>query len=358
MKSDTLDRLKEYPILDVARDLGFEVDRYRKLHCPFHQDDTPSLVFYPATNSFYCFGCGKSGNSLTLYSELAGLDIGATIREMALRYLPDAGGGESKGWRKRRPVPQVVRPPKTEPPPTSEADEARFSAIYEALRDVCLQQPTNELSEQAAGYLASRGFTEKTLRDFRIFTIADYAEASWHLKARFSTLDLRESGLYNDKDNLIFYKHPILIPYYRDGRIVYLQGRVIGQPEPNFHKYMWLVGRPLTLFNADLLKTLKLHTTVHVTEGAFDCMTLVQEGMPAVGLGSANVFKKEWAKGFRRYDVCFYLDNDAAGHRAADELEPMLQDLGIVTSRKYLPAGFKDVNEYFVAKGGGQGSLF
>lgn len=351
MKTDTLDRLKEYPILDVARDLGFEVDRYRKLHCPFHPDDTPSLVFYPATNSFYCFGCGKSGNSLTLYAEIAGLDIGATIREMALRYLPDAGG-ESNRRQQLRPVPQLVRATKpVVSVPTTEADEARFSTIYEAFRDACLRQGTSAVSEQAAAYLQSRGFTEKTLRDFRIFTIADYAEVSWYLKTRFSALDLRESGLYNDKDNLIFYKHPILIPYYRHGRIVYLQGRVIGQPEPNFHKYMWLMGRPLTLFNADVLQSLKLHSTVYVTEGAFDCMTLVQAGMPAVGLGSANVFKKEWVKGFRRYDVCFYLDNDAAGHRAADELEPMLQDLGIVTRRKYLPPGFKDVNEYFVAKG-------
>jgi DNA primase len=355
MKTDALERLKEFPILDIARDLGFDVDRYRKLHCPFHADDTPSLVFYPATNSFYCFGCGKSGNSLTLYSELAGLDIAATIREMALRYLPDAGGGTPRRSAPPSVRPRVSNPP---PPPATDADEARFSSIYEAFRDVCLQQGTSAITEQAARYLASRGFTEKTLRDFRIFTIADYAEVSWALKSRFSALDLRESGLYNEKDNLIFYKHPILIPYYRDGRIVYLQGRVIGQPEPNFHKYMWLMGRPLALFNADSLKTLKLHSTVYITEGAFDCMTLVQDGRAAVGLGSANVFKKEWAKAFRRYDVCFYLDNDAAGHRAAAELEPLLQDLGIVTSRQYLPSGYKDVNEYYLARRGGQGALF
>lgn len=30
--------------------------------CPFHDDRSPSLVVYPETSSFYCFGCQKSGD--------------------------------------------------------------------------------------------------------------------------------------------------------------------------------------------------------------------------------------------------------------------------------------------------------
>ncbi len=37
---------------------------YRAI-CPFHKDSEPSMVFYP-NNTFYCFGCGKSGNAITL----------------------------------------------------------------------------------------------------------------------------------------------------------------------------------------------------------------------------------------------------------------------------------------------------
>lgn len=33
--------------------------------CPLHDEREPSLVVYPATNTFCCFGCGKGGDALT-----------------------------------------------------------------------------------------------------------------------------------------------------------------------------------------------------------------------------------------------------------------------------------------------------
>lgn len=48
-------------IIEIAREY-MEIKQsgsYLKAMCPFHKDSEPSLVFYPNTNTGYCFGCGK-----------------------------------------------------------------------------------------------------------------------------------------------------------------------------------------------------------------------------------------------------------------------------------------------------------
>jgi DNA primase len=342
-----LDELKAVSIVQVAHDLQLVIDARHKVICPFHEEDTPSLVLYPHTNSFYCFGCGKTGNQITLYQEIRKIDFKQTMQEMANLYVPSFYNQKSSVKPYTKPQLQAVR---VKIPEKEVAFNAIHSQIYEAFRDFCLLQPTNILANEAHQYLQHRGLSQKTIQQFRLFVIKDYVEVNAYLRSRFSSIDLQESGLFNEKNNLVFYRHPLIIPYVRGGRIVYLQGRILGQAPDKFHKYCFLTGKPITLFNADILKDLKLNATVYVTEGAFDCMKLVQEGIPAVSLSTANVFKRDWADLFKRFEVCFYLDNDQAGHKAADEMEALFRQYGISTHRKAIPKAFKDANEYFTTR--------
>ena len=50
--------------------------------CPFHNEKTPSFVVYPDTQSFYCFGCGATGDVIDLTAQLFGLSSFQAARKL------------------------------------------------------------------------------------------------------------------------------------------------------------------------------------------------------------------------------------------------------------------------------------
>ena len=61
-------------ILDVARAIGLNLNRYNKGLCPFHNEKTPSFSICSKRQLFKCFGCGECGDSIALVSKLKGLN--------------------------------------------------------------------------------------------------------------------------------------------------------------------------------------------------------------------------------------------------------------------------------------------
>ena len=55
---------RQLPIKTVLESYNLSPDRNGMLHCPFHDDKTPSLKIYEKTNTFHCFGCGATGDQI------------------------------------------------------------------------------------------------------------------------------------------------------------------------------------------------------------------------------------------------------------------------------------------------------
>lgn len=343
-----LQRVKEIDIRQVARDLGFEIVQSRRMNCPFHVEDSPSLVFYPPPqNEFHCFGCGKHGDVINLYADACQIDFRTALEELATRYIPAYDAAKSTKFRKL----DIKSIYKSKPlPENTFIFKEIYSEIYEKFQQFCLTQPATESTRKAAEYLRGRGIDDWTIRHFKLFVIKNYGLANEFLKTNFSMEDLKGCGIVNDKGNLVFFVHPIIIPYFQDGRIVYLQGRTIGSPPDGASKYQFLSGVPRSIFNIDSIKKLRPNTDVYLTEGAFDCMTLVKNGMIAVSLASAKIFKKEWIKYFKKYKIWVSFDNDTAGIKGADDLVEELTEAGILAEKRDWSKGFKDINEYFERK--------
>lgn len=66
--TDELERLKnEVSVQRLVESTGIELKKSGKDligRCPFHADDTASLVVTPAKNLWHCFGCGAAGGPI------------------------------------------------------------------------------------------------------------------------------------------------------------------------------------------------------------------------------------------------------------------------------------------------------
>lgn len=64
--------------------------------CVLHKEKTPSLVFYPDSGRYKCYGCGYHGTKLDFlrkiyepYNIRTDEDICAEIRDFGIRWVPD-----------------------------------------------------------------------------------------------------------------------------------------------------------------------------------------------------------------------------------------------------------------------------
>lgn len=75
---------------------------------PDHPDKTPSMVVYPDTGRFRCFGCGAGGDVLDLVMLAEGHEeVWTALISLATRYgiqLPERPASWFKRQRRRRPV--------------------------------------------------------------------------------------------------------------------------------------------------------------------------------------------------------------------------------------------------------------
>ena len=54
--------------------------------CPFHNEKTPSFTVSPSKEIYKCFGCGKSGNSISFLMEHEKLSYVEALKWLANKY--------------------------------------------------------------------------------------------------------------------------------------------------------------------------------------------------------------------------------------------------------------------------------
>ncbi|MCX6752267.1 MAG: DNA primase [Candidatus Nomurabacteria bacterium] len=189
--------------------------------CPFHNEKTPSFFVSPDRGSYYCFGCGASGDIFTFVEEFEGLDF-----KGALKLLADRAGVTLEVYSKND---------KDEKETKSEKEK-----LYEIMEEATkffeknLKENTKE-SEEARAYLKSRGLTDKTIQDFRIgFAILDWRKLYDYLKGKgFVDKEIELAGLAKrpeDVKKAMYdrFRGRVMFPISdSSGRIIAFSGRIL-----------------------------------------------------------------------------------------------------------------------------------
>ncbi|MFL6227855.1 MAG: CHC2 zinc finger domain-containing protein [Pyrinomonadaceae bacterium] len=306
--------------------------------CPLPTHDhtgkgSPSLSVDTARGLFHCFSRGEGGDAFAFYELMHGVSFAQAVRGMA-RELGLGARGRPKPSLASRAAPDEAES-EAEPLPRE-----RVEAICERFLEACRAEDQTE----GVSYLARRGIDARTARRARIayFPRRAYRRVMRRMLDAFPTGELQQSGLFNQRAHLTFYRHRLLFPFLSGGRAVYLQARTTAAGvEPRWHNMRGLVP---ALYNADALASLSSGTVVYLVEGFTDTLTLLTHDFAAVGLVGAGSLKPEWLAPLARLRVVAALDPDAAGQRAAERYEELFAARGMKLACLRLPS---DVNDFF-----------
>ncbi len=195
------------------------------------------------------------------------------------------------------------------------------SKIFTEMFNYC----KNYRNNKAWDYLTKkRMIPEQYLNYFRIFTIENYSQVNNHLKKVFALEELQRSGLFNEKGNLVFFNHRIIIPYIFRNEIVYLRGRFFDDNGPNTDEFKYLgvksdklgVNTPKRLYNIDIIKSMLPDERLFITEGEFDTIVYHIMGFNAVCIpGAGNIPSINVLKQLLPFQIIYGGDVDQAGVR-------------------------------------------
>lgn len=79
-------------LLSVFKNYNVEIPEHeRNIRCPFpnHNDQGPSLKYYPSTNSFHCFGCKTTGGPVKFISTILNISRSQSINILLNNFESD-----------------------------------------------------------------------------------------------------------------------------------------------------------------------------------------------------------------------------------------------------------------------------
>jgi len=298
--------------------------------CPFHNEKTGSFSVNSEEGLYHCFGCKKSGDSITFVRELEHLDFPGAIEHLArragisLRYT-DANEGAARNKRK-----ELI---------------GHVNKAAEIYHEWLLSHAS---AGPARDYLRKRGFDGDMVREYKV----GYAPDTWDAlakKIRISDKDLVDSGL--GKINSIgkqmdWQRGRIVFPVFDErGDAVGFGGRIM--PGGEGAKYInsqecAVYSKSRVLYGLNWAKEHIVNgNEAIICEGYTDVTGFSRAGIKTAVATCGTALTDDHLKLLKRFTnrIVLAFDADDAGKAAADRVYEWEQKYEIEVMVADLPSG-------------------
>src|SRR6186713_808203 len=282
--------------------------------CPFHNEKSPSFTVSPVKEIYKCFGCGRSGNTISFLMEHEKYSYAEALRWLAAKYNVEIEEKElSPELRQQQQVAEslfIIN---------GFAQKFFTGVLFNS----------EEGQDIGLSYLKERGFSEEIIRKFQI----GYSPDSWDafsktaLAAQYNPEYLQKSGLVIIRDERVMdnYRGRIIFPVHnQSGKVLGFGARIlktndrapkyINTPENEIYvKSKILYGSYFARMAIDKADECLL------VEGYTDVISLHQSGIENVVASGGTSLTIDQLRLIRKYtnNLTIIYDGDAAGIKAA-----------------------------------------
>ncbi len=340
-----IERLKnEVSVERLVEASGIELKKSGKDwlgRCPFHEDDTASLVVTPTKNLWHCFGCCIGGGPLDWVMKRRGVSFRHAVELLREGVIPLAADGAVLNNPRLRVLPAPV--------------------AFDADDQVLLNQTIGYYHErllattEAGEYLRSRGLDHPELVAHFKLGLADRTLGlRLPEKTRKAGADIRAQlqkiGLYRESGHEHF-NGSLIVPVFDEaGGVVEVYGRkLLDNLRAGTPKHLYLPareGRGRGVFN---LAALQASREIILCEALIDALSFWCAGYRNVTAAyGIEGFTEEHVEAFKHHGterVLIAYDRDDAGERGAAKVTERLIAEGVECFRIQFPKGM-DANEY------------
>ncbi|HMW67104.1 MAG TPA: DNA primase, partial [Chitinophagaceae bacterium] len=282
--------------------------------CPFHNERTPSFTVSPAKELYKCFGCGKSGNTISFLMEHEKYSYADTLRWLAQKY-------------------------NVEVEETFQSDEQRQSqlaadSLY-IINQFAQQYFSNQLFETEEGkdiglsYFKERGFREDIIKKFQLGYAPEARDAFTKeaLAKQYNAELLLKTGLVANRNDQLMdnYRGRVIFPVQNhSGKVLGFGARILKKND-KAPKYINTPENDIYIKSKILYGSYFARQAIDkaneclLVEGYTDVISLHQAGIENVVASGGTSLTPDQLRLIKKYssNLTIVYDGDAAGVKAA-----------------------------------------